>query len=119
MSRSAAVCRDHECGSDGLPPPASLHSTKNRLMKNSISSISFTTLFLIAVLTPRDVRADILTQSDVRLTAEAEFSSQRVPQITDFDSAAAPPDQVFTNAQALVKSGLPFPNVPNSQNSGF
>jgi hypothetical protein len=88
-------------------------------MKNSISSISFTTLFMLAALTPSEVRADILTQSDVRLAAFAEFSSQRVPQITDSASNSAPPSQVFTNAQALVKSGLPFPNVPNSQNSGF
>jgi MYXO-CTERM domain-containing protein len=65
-------------------------------------------------------RAGDVTLSDVSITARATFSSQRVtPEISDFDSKTAPPDQLLQAAQALVREGLPFPNQPNSQNSGF
>jgi PEP-CTERM motif len=57
--------------------------------------------------------------SDVGITARATFSSQRVPEKSDFVVRAAPPEQLLQAAQALVIEGLPFPNQPNSQNAGF
>jgi hypothetical protein len=56
---------------------------------------------------------------NVEVTAFTSFVSQRVPLTERSDSDRAPEDQVFTAAQALVRQGLPFPNVPNSQGSGF
>ncbi len=65
------------------------------------------------------VPAGTIELSDVRITARATFSSQRVPETSDFDIKIAPPDQLLQAAQALVIEGLPFPNQPNSQNAGF
>jgi len=66
------------------------------------------------------VQAGEVVLSDVTLNARTTFSSQRVmPERGDFDVKTAPPDQLLQAAQALVIDGLPFPNVPNSQNAGF
>jgi len=83
--------------------------------------IRFASSLLIAMsLSPLTAQAGDVTLSDVSLTARATFSSQRVqPEISDFDSKIAPADQLLQAAQALVREGLPFPNQPNSQNSGF
>jgi hypothetical protein len=83
--------------------------------------IRFASSLLAAMtLSPLAAQAGDVTMSDVSITARATFSSQRVqPEISDFDSKTAPPDQLLQAAQALVKDGLPFPNQPNSQNSGF
>ena len=84
------------------------------------SPFGFTSLLLIAVLTPASVHANGIVFSDVGLTARATFSSQRVmPEKSDFDVETAPPDQLLMAAQALVTDGFPFPNLPNSQNAGF
>ena len=86
-------------------------------MNNAIRSVS---LLLIATLAPVSVLAGVVEFSDVTLTADATFSSERVPEKHDFDKKTVPADQVFLASKALVKSdGIPFPNVPNSQNSGF
>ncbi len=86
-----------------------------RLAQSTASSF-----FLIAVLAPVSVHADGIVLSDVRLSARATFSSQRVtPEKSDFDIKTAPPDQLLQAAQALVIEGFPFPNQPNSQNAGF
>ena len=86
-------------------------------MTNSISSAA---LLLIASFAPVSVSAAEIEFSDVRLTARATFSSQRVtPEKSDFDIKTAPPEQLLQAAQALVIEGLPFPNQPNSQNAGF
>ena len=76
-------------------------------------------LLLIASFAPVSVSADTIEFSDVRITARATFSSQRVPETSDFDVKVAPPAQLLQAARALVIEGLPFPNQPNSQNSGF
>ena len=83
--------------------------------------IRFASSVIVAMtLSPLVAEAGDVTLSDVPLTARATFSSQRVtPERSDFDSKAAPADQLLQAAQALVKEGLPFPNQPNSQNSGF
>jgi hypothetical protein len=83
------------------------------------TSISQAALLLIASFAPVSVSADSIELSDVRITARATFSSQRVPGISDFAVKVAPPDQLLQAAQALVIQGLPFPNQPNSQNAGF
>jgi hypothetical protein len=81
--------------------------------------LRLTNLLLIGVLAPVSVHADFIL-SDVTLTARATFSSQRVtPELSDFDTKTAPPDQLLQAAQALIIEGLPFPNQPNSQNAGF
>ena len=86
-------------------------------MNNAIRSVI---LLLIATLAPVSVLAGVVELSDVTVTAFASFSSQRVPVTkNDSDSTTAPKDQIGFNAQALVLEGIPFPNVPNSQNSGF
>ena len=86
-------------------------------MNNAIRSVI---LLLIATLAPMSALAGVVEISDVTITADANFSSQRVPVTkNDSDSTTAPPDQTFLTTHALVKEGLPFPNVPNSQNSGF
>jgi hypothetical protein len=76
-------------------------------------------LLLIASFAPVSVSADTIELSDIRITARATFSSQRVPETSDFDVKVAPPDQLLQAARALVIEGLPFPNQPNSQNAGF
>lgn len=77
-------------------------------------------LLLVATLAPLATHAADVTLSDVSLTARATFSSQRVnPELSDFDAQTAPPGDLLRAAQALVREGLPFPNQPNSQNSGF
>jgi hypothetical protein len=82
--------------------------------------LGFTSLLVIAVLTPVAVHANGIVLSDVELTARATFSSQRVmPEKSDFDVETAPTDQLLMAAQALVTDGFPFPNQPNSQNAGF
>jgi len=81
--------------------------------------ISQAALLLIAGFAPVSVSADSIELSDVRITARATFSSQRVPEISDFAVKVAPADQLLQAAQALVIEGLPFPNQPNSQNAGF
>jgi len=81
--------------------------------------ISQTALLLAAGFGPVSVSAGTIELSDVRITARATFSSQRVPEISDFAVKVAPADQLLQAAQALVIEGLPFPNVPNSQNAGF
>jgi hypothetical protein len=81
--------------------------------------ISQAALLLIAGFAPVSVSADSIELSDVRITARATFSSQRVPEISDFAVKVAPSDQLLQAAQALVIEGLPFPNQPNSQNAGF
>ena len=86
-------------------------------MTNRISQAA---LLLTAGFAPVSVSAGTIELSDVRLTARATFSSQRVtPEKSDFDAKTAPPDQLLQAAQALVIEGLPFPNQPNSQNAGF
>ena len=85
-------------------------------MTNRISQAA---LLLIASFAPVFVSADTIELSDVRISARATFSSQRVPETSDFDVKIAPPDQLLQAAQALVIEGLPFPNQPNSQNAGF
>ena len=42
-----------------------------------------------------------------------------MPETSDFDVKVAPPAQLLQAARAMVIEGLPFPNQPNSQNSGF
>ena len=81
--------------------------------------MSRTALFLISGLTPSSLPTDTIDFSDVRISARATFSSQRVPERSDVDIQTAPPDQLLQAAQALVIEGLPFPNQPNSQNTGF
>ena len=81
--------------------------------------ISQAALLLMAGFAPVSVSAGTIELSDVRISARATFSSQRVPEISDFDVKVAPPDQLLQAAQALVIEGLPFPNQPNSQNAGF
>jgi len=82
--------------------------------------LRFTKLLLIAALVPVSVYADGVVMSDVGVTASATFSSQRVtPEKRSSDTKTVSPDQVLQSARALEKDGLPFPNVPNSQNSGF
>src|SRR6185295_13948886 len=85
-------------------------------MTNRISQAA---LLLIASFAPVSVSAGTIELSDVRITARATFSSQRVPETSDFDVKVAPSDQLLQAAQALVVEGLPFPNQPNSQNAGF
>ena len=85
-------------------------------MTNRISQAA---LLLMAGFAPVSVSAGTIELSDVRISARATFSSQRVPEISDFDVKVAPPDQLLQAAQALVIDGLPFPNQPNSQNAGF
>jgi hypothetical protein len=85
-------------------------------MANSISPAA---LLLIAGFVPASVSATAVELSDVRISARAAFSSQRVPETSDFDLKVAPPDQLLRAAQALVIEGLPFPNQRNSQNAGF
>jgi len=81
--------------------------------------MSRTALFLISGLTPSSLPTDTIDFSDVRISARATFSSQRVPERSDVDIQTAPPDQLLQAAQALVIEGLPFPNQPNSQNAEF
>ena len=76
-------------------------------------------LLLIASLGPVSVSAAPIEFSDIRVSARATFSSQRVPEKSDFDIKVAPPEELLQAAQALVIEGLPFPNQPNSQNAGF
>jgi PEP-CTERM motif len=85
-------------------------------MTNRISQAA---LLLIASFAPASVSADTIQLSDISITARATFSSQRVPETSDFDVKLAPPDQLLQAARALVIEGLPFPNQPNSQNAGF
>jgi hypothetical protein len=85
-------------------------------MTNRISQAA---LLLMAGFAPVSVSAGTIELSDVRITARTTFSSQRVPEISDFDVKVAPPDQLLQAAQALVIEGLPFPNLPNSLNAGF
>ena len=85
-------------------------------MTNSISPAA---LLLIASFAPVSVLAAEIEFSDVSLTARATFSSQQVPEKSDSDFKVAPPEQLLQATQALVIDGLPFPNVPNSQNAGF
>ena len=85
-------------------------------MTNGISQAA---LLLIASFAPVSVWADTIELSDVRISASATFSSQQVPEKSDFDAKVVPPDQLLQAAQALVIDGLPFPNQPNSQNAGF
>jgi hypothetical protein len=85
-------------------------------MTNSISPAA---LLVIASFAPASVSAAAVELSDVRITARATFSSQQVPEKSEFDVKAAPQDQRLQAAQALVIEGLPFPNQPNSQNAGF
>ena len=84
-----------------------------------MNRISQAALLLIASLAPVAVSAATIDASDVRISARATFSSQRVPETSDFDVKVAPPDQLLQGAQALVIEGLPFPNQPNTQNAGF
>jgi hypothetical protein len=72
-----------------------------------------------AVLAPASVQASSILHSDVTITADATFVSQRVPKKNDSDVKVAPPDQLLQAAGALVIEGLAFPNVPNSQGAGF
>jgi PEP-CTERM motif len=88
-------------------------------IKSSVNRIGIALSLLGTVTVPVSVHADSIVLSDVRLTARATFSSQRVPEKSDFDTETAPPDQLLQAAQALVIDGLPFPNQPNSQNAGF
>jgi len=81
--------------------------------------ISPAAVLLFASFAPVSVSADSIELSDVRISARASFSSQQVPEKSDFDVKVAPPDQLLQAAQALVIDGLPFPNQPNSQNAGF
>ena len=81
--------------------------------------MSRTALFLISGLSPCSLPADTIDFSDVRISARATFSSQRVPETSDVDIKTAPPDQLLQAARALVIEGLPFPNQPNSQDAGF
>jgi len=81
--------------------------------------ISRAALLLTASFGGDSVSASTIELSDVRITARATFSSQRVPEKSDFDVKVAPPDQLLQAAEALVIDGLPFPNQPNSQNAGF
>jgi hypothetical protein len=76
-------------------------------------------LLLIASLAPVSASAAPIEFSDVRVSARATFSSQRVPEKSDVDITVAPPNELLRAAQALVIDGLPFPNQPNSQNAGF
>ena len=84
-----------------------------------MNRVSHAAVIVIASLVPVAVSADAISLSDVRVSARVTFSSQRVPEKSDFDVEVAPPDQLLQAAQALVIEGLPFPNVPNSQGVGF
>lgn len=84
-----------------------------------MSRISQAALLVIASLAPVAVSAAEIDASDVRISARATFSSQRVPETSDFDVKVAPADQLLQGVQALVIEGLRFPNQPNSQNAGF
>ena len=85
-------------------------------MTNSVSPAA---LLLIASFAPVSVSAAGIELSDVGITARATFSSQQVPEKSDFVVREAPPDQLLQAAQALVIEGQPFPNQPNSQGAGF
>ena len=85
-------------------------------MANRVSQAA---ILLTAGFAPVFASAGTIDLSDVRITARATFSSQRVPEISDFDVKVAPADQLLQAAQALVIEGLPFPNQPNSQDAGF
>jgi len=76
-------------------------------------------LLLIASFAPVSVSAAGIELSDVGITARATFSSQQVPEKSDFVVREAPPDQLLQAAQTLVIEGQPFPNQPNSQGAGF
>jgi len=71
--------------------------------------MSRTALFLISGLTPSSLPADTIDFSDVRISARATFSSQRVPERSDVDIQTAPPDQLLQAAQALVMKDCLFP----------
>ena len=86
---------------------------------SAVARVEVVAPFLVALLAPIPVQAAPFDLSDVTLTAFASFSSQQVPEITASDLKTAPSDQPFLEAQVLIKQNLPFPNVPNSQNSGF
>ena len=58
-------------------------------MNNAIRSVS---LLLIATLAPVSVLAGVVEFSDVTLTADATFSSERVPEKHDFDKKTVPAD---------------------------
>jgi len=88
-------------------------------IKSTVNRIGIAASLLATAILPVSVRADSIVLSDVGITARATFSSQRVPEKSDFDSKTAPPDELFQAARALVIDGLPFPNQPNSQNAGF
>ena len=92
-------------------PPVSILTTAHR--------VRVVSPLLIALLAPVSTQAALIDISDVTITAFTSFSSQRVPKKTEFAERTAPPDQSFLTVNALIKEGLPFPNVPNSQNSGF
>jgi hypothetical protein len=88
-------------------------------IKRTVNRIGIAVSLLATVTVPVSVHADSIVLSDVGITARATFSSQRVPEKSDFDSKTAPPDELLQAARALVIDGLPFPNQPNSQNAGF
>ena len=88
-------------------------------IRTTVSRIGIALSLLAAMLAPVSAQPALFDISDVTITAFTSFSSQRVPKKTDFDERTAPPDQSFLAVNALIKEGLPFPNVPNSQNSGF
>lgn len=85
----------------------------------TLNRVGFAVSLLATVLVPVPVRADSIVFSDVRITARSTFSSQRVLEKSDFDVKSAPPDELLQAARSLVLDGLPFPNQPNSQDSGF
>ena len=74
-------------------------------------------LLFIATLAPAWVSAALVDFSVVEITAFASFDTQGQPQRTDFDGKVAPPGP--TKVEALVRAGIPFPNLPNSVGSAF
>ena len=75
-------------------------------MTNRISQAA---LLLTSGFAPASVSATPIEFSDVRISARATFSSQRVAEMSDFHVNVAPPDQLLQAARALVIEGLPFP----------
>ena len=85
-------------------------------MKNSIRCASG---LLITASAPLGASAALIDISDVELVASTIAITQGLPAEIDFDVKTVPQSSLVQAEALSLAVGIPFPNLPNSQNQAF
>lgn len=81
--------------------------------------IRCTTLLLLVASLPLGAGAALIDLSDVELVASTITITQALPAEIDFDVKTVPQSSLVQAEALSLAAGIPFPNLPNSQNQAF